>query len=206
MKSCGYCGISGVKLTKDHVIPRLLYPSSKSKSKVQRLTISACKECNNGWSDDEAHFRNVLMLCGEANQVAKELFNSDVTRAFHNKDGKRRIFDLWEIMRPVQTPTGDRHAIYPAEDSRFLRILKKIVRGLHFHHLGRLISNEMVTAELLTFVIPQEFVEIAPIFHFESDIFSYQVFNFSDVNEMPISSFWTLTFFENKKFVAYVKR
>lgn len=110
-------------------------------------------------------------------------------------------------MRPVQTPTGDRHAIYPASDLRFLRILKKIVRGLHFHHLlGRLVSNEMVTAKLHTFVIPQEFVEIAPIFHFESDIFSYQVFDFRAVGEMPMSSFWTLTFFENKKFVAYVKR
>lgn len=185
----------------------MLYPSSKAKSKVQRLTISACKECNNGWSDDEAHFRNVLMLCGEANQVAEELFNSDVTRALHNKDGKRRVSDLWEIMRSVQTPTGDRRAIYPAVDLRFLRVLKKIVRGLHFHHhLGRLISNEMVRVKLLTFVIPQEFVEIAPIFHFESDIFSYQVFDFSDVDEMPMSSFWTLTFFENKKFVAYVKR
>lgn len=88
MKSCGYCGISEVKLTKDHVIPRLLYPSSKAKSKVQRLTIPSCKECNNSWSDDEAHFRNVLMLCGEANPVAEELFNSEVTRALHNKDGQ----------------------------------------------------------------------------------------------------------------------
>src|SRR5437868_14672173 len=171
MKSCAYCGISNVKLTKDHVIPKLLYPISKANSKVQRLTVPACKECNNGWSDDEAHFRNVLMLCGEANQVAEELFNSTVIRSLHKEDGKRRVADLWEIMHPVQTQTSLRHAIYPATDLRFLRILKKIVRGLHFHHhFGRLISDEMVIADLLQFIIPQEFTDNVPSFHYEKDI------------------------------------
>ncbi len=207
MKSCAYCGVSGVRLTKDHVIPKLLYPASKANSKVQRLTVRACEKCNNGWSDDEAHFRNVLMLCGEANQAVKELFSSSVIRGLRKEDGKRRVSDLWKMMQPVQTPTGDRHIIYPATDLRFIRILKKIVRGLHFkHQFGRLISDEMITAELLTFIVPQEFIKIAPIIHYETDIFNYQFFNFDDFDDMPMSFVWILTFFENKKFVAYVNK
>src|SRR3990172_3746850 len=62
-KSCAYCGKITTKTDKEHVFPKCLYP--KRKSKVQRLTIPSCRDCNSNWSEDEAHFRNVLVLAGE---------------------------------------------------------------------------------------------------------------------------------------------
>ena len=66
-KICSYCG-ERLATDREHVFPSNLYPASKSCSQVQRLTIPSCKECNNGWSDDEVHFRNVLALAGEPNE------------------------------------------------------------------------------------------------------------------------------------------
>jgi hypothetical protein len=203
-KRCAYCGMTDISLTKEHVIPRMLYPLSKANSRVQRLTIPACEKCNHGWSDDEAHFRNILMLSGEPNQVVTELFNSSVIRGLNEKDGKRRVADLWKIMIPEQTETGERHRIYPALDKRFLRILRKIVRGLYFYNFGTHISDEKVSVDILRFSIPPEIIEITPILHQEEDIFKYQVFEFDNFDDIPMQSVWLITFFENKRFIAHI--
>ncbi len=68
---CAYCG--GKATTVDHVVPRKLYPPSKVVSRVQRITVPACSRCNNGWADDEPHFRTILLLAGEANPITREL-------------------------------------------------------------------------------------------------------------------------------------
>ena len=44
---CACCAEGGAA-TKDHVVPRALYPSSKPRSTVPRITIPACLECNAG--------------------------------------------------------------------------------------------------------------------------------------------------------------
>jgi hypothetical protein len=74
--------------TVDHVIPRCLYPESTG-SLAQRLTVPACEACNKSWSDDEAHFRTIMTLAGEANAVATELWAGKVARSFRAADGKR---------------------------------------------------------------------------------------------------------------------
>jgi len=72
MKICVYCGDEIKKGEREHVFPRCLYPDSKSTSKTQRITVLSCTKCNNGFADDEAHFRNVLTLAGEPNFALKE--------------------------------------------------------------------------------------------------------------------------------------
>jgi hypothetical protein len=74
---CAYCGYR-VATDREHVFPKSLYPESKASSRVQRLTIPSCNECNNGWSDDEAHFRNVLALAGEPNDSRRELWETKI--------------------------------------------------------------------------------------------------------------------------------
>ena len=128
--SCAYCGRRGEKLTADHVIPRSLYPASKARSKVQRLTVRTCKSCYNDWSDDEAHFRNVLPVAGEANDAVRELWNTSVNRSFNHIDGKRRLVDLVQQMKLVQTPKGEQYKIYLGQDVRVNRILKKSDKGV----------------------------------------------------------------------------
>ena len=127
-----YCGCSE-DLTTEHVVPTALYPPSKKTSRVQRITVRACGQCNGGWSDDEAHFRNILTLCGEPTPVVRELWEGKIRRSFDHVDGRKRVRNLFARMVPRQTPQGDIHMIYPAQDERVMRIVRKIVRGFCHH-------------------------------------------------------------------------
>src|SRR5262245_41583340 len=117
MKICAYCGTAFKGKGRDHVIPGGLYPASKATSRVQRLTVPAYGACNNAWSDDEAHFRNVLLLAGEQNDACRERWGTTARRSFREQaDGKRRVADLAARIVPVQTAAGERHKIYPGQD------------------------------------------------------------------------------------------
>lgn len=202
---CAYCGKSSEKVTREHVVPSSLYPPSKTNSKVQRITVPACQECNHGWSDDEAHFRNILTVAGEPNEVARELWNGKIKRSFQKGDGRRRFIDFYEQLQSIQTESGERHKVFPAKDPRFLRILRKIVRGLHHHHcLGTSVPDERVSADVLRFAIPAEFTEAMPLLHCEPDIFQYNFEVFDQFEDIPMSSAWLMTFFENRTFVGSV--
>src|SRR4051794_40663493 len=70
-KPCAYCGkvtpiIKGDPNsgnTGDHVLQTSLYPST-TPATVQRAKVPACRACQVGFSDDETHFRNMLIMCG----------------------------------------------------------------------------------------------------------------------------------------------
>ncbi len=205
-KACAYCGRSDTNLEREHAIPSSLYPASKAESKVQRLIVPACRECNASWSDDESHFRNVLTVAGPPNQSLKELWKSKVLRSFSKTDGRRRFSDLWDQLRSVQTPSGERHKIFPATDERFHRVLRKIVRALHFHHdLWAPMPDDMVGTDVLRFVVPAEFLKAMPVYHRDRDIFEYQFERFDAFDDIPLSTAWLLTFFQNRRFVAWVR-
>ena len=204
-KHCAYCGATNIKLEREHVVPRSIYPPSRADSKIQRLTVPACANCNRGWSDDEAHFRNILSIAGAPNSVVRELWDGSINRSFEKEDGRRRIADIWEQMRSVKVDAVERFAVYPATDPRFLRVLRKIVRGLHYYHeLESPISDEIVEADVLRYIVPQEFLESMPYRHRESDIFEYQFEVFDEFEDIPMRSVWLFTFFENRKFIAWV--
>ena len=206
-KCCAYCGATNVKLEREHVIPRSVYPPSKADSKIQRLTIPACASCNRGWSDDEAHFRSILSIAGDPNSAVQELWDGSINRSFEEVDGRRRIADIWERMRPVKVGAAEWFAVYPATDPRFLRVLRKIVRGLHYHHgLEFPVSDDLVESDVLKYVVPQEFLESMPYHHRESDIFEYRFEVFDEFEDIPMRSAWLLTFFENRKFIAWVRK
>src|SRR5688572_17068930 len=128
-KPCAYCGKPSDKRDKEHVFPRSLYPASKANSKVQRLTIPACNKCNNSWADDEAHFRNVLVVAGDPTSPAREeLWKSTVDRSFNLTDGLKRMNDLLLQMKPIKYEEQDRHMVFPGNDPKVIRVCKKIDR------------------------------------------------------------------------------
>jgi hypothetical protein len=132
-KICSYCG-ERVATDKEHVFPKNLYPDSKAQSRVQRMRIPSCNICNNGWSDDEAHFRNILGLPEKPNKSQRELWDTTILRSFTKLDGARRIRDLVNSIRSVDVDGQPRHKVYPREDARVVRVVKKVVRGLSHHH------------------------------------------------------------------------
>jgi hypothetical protein len=112
-KRCAYCGGDNAS-TGDHVVSRALYPSSLRASSHQRIKAPACANCNNGWSDDEAHFRTMMLLAGDLTSAVRELCEGKVRRCFAQPDGRKRARDLFDQFVPVMTPDGLRQMIIQA--------------------------------------------------------------------------------------------
>src|SRR5437870_6914827 len=89
---------------------------------VQRITVPACSRCNRGYSDDEAHFRNVMLLAGDANEAVQELWPKAVS-SFRQVDGRKRVWDIRRLAETVQVDGTERWVIYPARDERILRVV-----------------------------------------------------------------------------------
>lgn len=203
MTRCAYCGCQRKTLEQEHVIPRCLYPTSR-RTPVQRITVASCGSCNRGWADDEAHFRNVLLVAGEPNAAVQELWETKARRSFRDVDGRRRLKDLVDRMVPVQVAGQDRWMIYPARDERVLRILKKIIRGLsHFHGVESAISEDRVWADVLKYYIPEELSATVTFHHREPDVCDYWYEAYEDGEH---SSLWLLRFFERRIFIGSVSR
>lgn len=199
---CAYCGKPVAKRDREHVFPKCLYPPSKAKSRVQRLTIPSCRDCNDGWADDEAHFRNVLTIAGEPNAARKELWETNVLRSFDEIDGLRRMHDVANRMKPVNTDTGIRYKIYPGEDDRVIRVVKKVVKGLcYYHKVLTPVSDHRIWVDVLKYVIVPEFLDQMSHHHREQDIVEYR---YQVLNEYGIHSAWLITFFEKMPFIGLV--
>jgi hypothetical protein len=198
---CAYCG-ERIATDREHVFPKNLYPESKIKSRVQRLTIPSCNVCNNGWSYDEAHFRNVLSLAGEPNDSRRELWETTVKRSFRQIDGPRRVQDIVSTWRQVEVDGRVRHMVYPGEDNRVVRVVKKIVRGLsHHHHIMSAVPESCVWVDVMKYRTPDEFLVQMSYDHREPDIAEYR---YSVIEEVGIQSAWLITFFERVTFIGIV--
>lgn len=200
--NCGLCG--AFKLTtREHVVPRSLYPASKASSKFQRITIAACSACNNGTSDDDAHFRNVVTIAGDPNEAVNELWHGPIARGFHQVDGHRRASDILRIMRPAPDAGPDRYRIFPADDARILGTVRKVIRGLSRHHeLAYPVSDGQVFADVLRQPLPEEMVAAMTYASAEPDVLEY---GYLALNDTPgLLSAWLLRFYRRTSFIALV--
>lgn len=199
---CAYCGIEGIP-EREHVVPRCLYPKSRDKSRVQRITVAACSLCNRAWSDDEAHFRTAVLLASDANGPAKELWKAKANPSFYEVDGLRRVNDLNAQLVSVTIEGQERKMIYPGRDERVIRVVKKIVRGLsHHHEIESPVEESRIWADVLKVPIPEDIIASGTFNHCEPDIFRYW---FENRQSGDIRSVWRLTFFNRVDFIAVVQ-
>lgn len=200
-KKCAYCGIRDAT-DKEHVFPKCLYPKSKADSRVQRLTIPSCNICNNGWSDDEAHFRNVLTIADGNSNCQKELWHAKVHSSFQKNDGKRRVLDIYKSLCPVEIDGQQRHMIYPAKDASVIRVMNKVVKGLSHHHsIQSALPDSRIWIDILKYQIPNKFINEMTYAHREQEIVQYY---YSKIQEEGIQSAWFITFFNRISFIGIV--
>lgn len=198
---CSYCG-ERPATDNEHVFPRNLYPDSKKDSRVQRLTIPSCNICNNGWSDDEVYFRNLLSLAGKPNEPQNELWGTTIRRSFEKEDGPHRVRELIDSLKPVEHDGEIRHKVYPGQDPRVLRIVRKIVRGLcHYHGVLSPVPEKRIWADVLKYHIQEDFMAEMTYEHREQDVAEYQ---YQLLCEYGIQSAWLITFFQTVTFIGLV--
>jgi len=199
-KPCAYCGDPAT--TADHVVSKGMYHAS---SAFHRITVPACLSCNNGMSDDEVHFRTIMLLAGNTTPVVRELWDGKTRRSFDKDDGRRRVHDVFVQMVPTNTDEGERHMVFPARDPRVMRVVRKIIRGLCAHHRLRApVSDAEVVADVQRFQIPELFYSEMTAAHADPDVLQYRYLVLQD--DPDIHSGWSLTFYSRTSFFCTVFR
>ena len=144
----------------------------------------------------------MLALAGDPNAARRELWETTILRSFNEVDGSKRVSDLIVRMKPAKVAGSERHMVFPGEDERVMRVVRKIIRGLcHYHNVMSPVSEQRVWADVLRYAIPQEFLEQMSYYHREPDIVEYR---YQVLNEEGINSAWLLTFFEQVTFIGIV--
>ncbi|ESY79482.1 hypothetical protein X740_15760 [Mesorhizobium sp. LNHC221B00] len=184
-------------------MPRGLYPASKAESRVQRIVIWNCETCNNGSSDDDVHFRNVVSIAGDATAAVNELWAGPIGRSFGKGDGGRRAKDVLALMEPATHVGENRYMVYPGRDPRILGTLRKIIRGLsHYHGLRSAVADDEVLVDVLKVDFPEDLLQRLRSGHAEPDILDYR---YGPIDDMPgMESAWLLRFYERTTFFGLV--
>jgi hypothetical protein len=147
---CAYCGTRpGIQI--EHVIARqFFYVSPPTFVKVP-----ACLECNQKRGDggpidiqlDENYLRNVLCCSAKGNQsaTAKSLLNGPIRRSFDAKRGDTAPILVTTTWKAELSPDGfliERPDTFVLKWSRIYRVIRKITRGLYYHHVGKVLSAD----------------------------------------------------------------
>lgn len=201
-KQCVLCGATN-DLTKEHIIPRCLYTKLERVSDIQLLTLPSCKKCNQSYSKDEAHFRNVMTLAGQPSGLVTELFKKKVLPSFDRYHQWNELAKLMEITRLENGPSGRQMRIYPAKSEAVLRVVKKILRGLGFFHFRSPIAEEVVWADVLKYNVPPKLLEGVKWLDFDPEVFRY-FFEVCEVEEDRYVSVWLIRILGTCEFIASI--
>jgi hypothetical protein len=92
--------------------------------------------------------------------------------------------------------------VYPGEDMRVIRVMKKIIRGLsHYHNVMSAVPESRVWADVVKYQVPDDFLAQMTYAHREPDVAEYR---YSVIGEVGIQSAWLVTFFERVTFIGIV--
>ncbi len=195
---CAYCGSEAT--TRDHVVPQCLYPPSKRGSSLQLLTVPACKTCQKLFQADEENFRSLIVTGGGRTPVVDELFFGKVSRSLEGPKGKPKLSWLLSLMKEHQTLHGKELRLYP--DERVKRVLRKITRGLAYHHFGLPVPDERVFADVDKYGGLRVFGKLCRWHERDSEVFRYGYATVPGAS--GIHSGWFLTIYTNRHFVAVI--
>lgn len=163
-QNCIYCLDHFKKLTKDHIFPRSWYPKSTPQD-MEKWVVPACFECNNrlGKIEDEA-YKKLAICIGSSNIAASGISEKairlyDLQSAKNKKDRRRREANLKKIIPdlmythkisngflknfgPLNNNPNESISVRISMAELLDPIAKKIVRGLEFKLIGKLINND----------------------------------------------------------------
>lgn len=202
--SCIYCGTSGA-LTKDHVPPKCLFP----KPRGPQITVPACKACNQSFKKDDEYFAMAIAVESYVDHPsAFQVWEQSLRPMILQGQGLRRMLSASILDGDVVTPTGvylpDRKAIR-FKKSRILRVVKRIVRGLLWHHYKVRPSEEAVFEvhrnPTLNDPIANFINSMTQLSWIGDDIFRYR---HSLVAGDPDGSIWCLQFYGHSELIVLV--
>ena len=145
---CYLCGqeIGNTTPTMDHVPPRRLYPSQYRRARnTQLLTLKTHPQCHKPFGRDEEYFFNTMLPHGLAAPVGDEL-SKDFRRTLKHAGG-RRLAETVEhqfVERPGGLILPKGQWVQRFDGDRMERVIRKIVRGLHYYERGHFLADRNV--------------------------------------------------------------
>jgi hypothetical protein len=168
---CVYCR-AAESVEKEHVFPRSWYPES-TPSNVQRLTVPACRSCNERFKRAEEDFAQAVVMGldstrPEAAGVYERLSGSwKPSRAMPGRDFRHRVSRRQSILRNavwsdplpgattmlVRTPSGlvvRAAPTSPLDQGVVNLVVEKLVRGLCYQETGAALGPLRIEATIVT--------------------------------------------------------
>jgi len=128
-------------MSRDHVPPKVLFPTSLRPGLQLLRKLPAHRECNGSFSDDEEYFRAKILMMSERTEGAEAQlrdFLDSVPKSLSL--AKRLAGDLTNTTPAGLTlPAGVIGMNY--DGTRTDRVVWKIARGLAFRHYGELLPS-----------------------------------------------------------------
>lgn len=207
---CTYCGQDAI-LTEDHVPPNNLFIPGT----LGRIKVPACEPCNSSYKLDDEYFRLAITSGHEAHEPRIDVTLEAISKlAAPEKTGLRTM--ILSRIREVEVFTRDglylgNVAGIDVDPSRVYRVLRRVLRGLPFHHLGQRL-NPMYEPTISWFgeiqADPARVHQVlAALQNAEprsigGHVFSYR---FVAVGDPVERSVWYLCFFEHYEFLGFIR-
>lgn len=211
MAVCAYCGVY-TETEPEHVVPRCFAPDALRDS-CKWVIVRGCSRCNRRFSSDESDFRAFCVMANstQEDRTRDELFHGPVTRNWRRSDGRGRG-SLRRMRANIYTPDGGQGQARLVPDERTLRVVRKIIRGLYYHH--------MTPKRCLHQVLPEESIWVGPVFEearqemdaalewheIHPSVFRYGLVECGEgaPDFLGIDSLWKIDAFRGTKFAAIV--
>jgi hypothetical protein len=205
-KTCVYCGIESDRLTRDHVPPKKLFIQPRP---TNLITVPACSACNASFSEDDEYFRFAMVTPSFEHPSGRKLWQQSIVPSTF----KRHPDLIREMVKRVRTfevkstwglYLGKAQAI-PFEWRRINRVLRRITRGLIWHHFQRHTESDkeisIVTDPHPRDIAVQSVLGEATLAGRIGDgsVFAYR---YAYVPSRPEASLWILQFYSRLNFIA----
>lgn len=188
-KICYLCGkeLTG-KISRDHVPPRLFYPSEilKNKHDLNLLTYKVHTECNEKYKQDEEYFYMTLAPAANGSYVSQFLWK-DIKKKTNLEKSKPLVIKIFNQFKKkigsLYLPP-DRIAI-EFDGERIWRIIWKIIRGLFYYKFNQFLPEDIFKRFIsIGYEIPNEFRSISnqPSQGIHKGIIDYKYLKISDAN------------------------
>ena len=193
--ACAICGARPAT-TRDHIPPKGIFP----KPRPNLITVPACVNCNLRASNFDETFRAYLSLhVGTNGHLTHRLFETGALPTLrHNHRLRRTIIDGGEAV-DLTTPAGLiwGRGMRVLWDSRAHdAVIERTVRGLYYHHFGRVLGKSVTLKVQWLRTIPSEVMQAmanAPLVVIGDRQFMYRYRRASDE---PLTSVWLFNFYD----------
>ena len=141
--TCAYCGAPAT--TEDHIPPQALLVGVPRSA---RPSVRSCAACNNGASDDDEYFRDVVLKYHRVSEqpaaapaIAKMIRAIALPAKAKYAAATLRSFEDIRVVTPAGIDLGIRPA-YRVNEGRIAKAAERYVRGLHRSELGVCVPAE----------------------------------------------------------------